>query len=271
MFNVKEKIREHYDVVSPYYRDLWGIHLHHGFWRDGSESKEVAQSNLTEELIRRAEIQRRAKILDVGCGMGGSSIFLAKELRADVTGITISPKQVEMANRFAQEAGVHPRFLVMDADNLIFTERFDVIWSIEAISHFSNPKAFFQKASELLMPHGRFAVIDWFKNAGLSAEEEKKNIRPVEMGMMVQLWTREDYARFIEESGCEVVYSADISQAVSKTWDVCLGIVKNQHLWSLALRHGREFVSFLKSFQAMYSGFSSGDLRCGIIVAEKIT
>src|SRR6202049_330041 len=95
--NDKHKIIEHYDVVSPYYRSLWGEHLHHGYWIRGDESKEKAQLQLIEHLAQLADVKRGADILDIGCGFGASSIYLAKHYNATVTGITISPVQVEMA------------------------------------------------------------------------------------------------------------------------------------------------------------------------------
>ena len=95
--NDKNKIVEHYDILSPYYRSLWGEHLHHGYWIRGDESKEKAQLQLIEHLAQLADIKRGADILDIGCGFGASSLYLAKHYNATVTGITISPVQVEMA------------------------------------------------------------------------------------------------------------------------------------------------------------------------------
>src|SRR4030081_325209 len=89
--NDKHKIIEHYDVVSPYYRSLWGEHLHHGYWIRGDESKEKAQLQLIEHLALLANVKPSADILDIGCGFGASSLYLAKNLNAAVTGITISP------------------------------------------------------------------------------------------------------------------------------------------------------------------------------------
>src|ERR1700719_2427703 len=88
--NDKHRIIEHYDVLSPYYRSLWGEHPHHGYWIRGDESKEKAQLQLIEHLAQLADIQRGADILDIGCGFGASSIYLAKHFNATVTGITIS-------------------------------------------------------------------------------------------------------------------------------------------------------------------------------------
>ena len=77
--NDKEKVREHYDRMSPYYHSLWGEHIHHGYWIRGDESKETAQVQLIEHLARAAGIPQGAKILDVGCGFGASSIYLARK------------------------------------------------------------------------------------------------------------------------------------------------------------------------------------------------
>src|SRR5215470_15318698 len=103
--NDKEKVREHYDRMSPYYHSLWGEHIHHGYWIRGDESKETAQVQLIEHLAEAAGIPRGAKILDVGCGFGASSIYLARQYAAEATGVTISQVQLEMANKAATEAG----------------------------------------------------------------------------------------------------------------------------------------------------------------------
>ena len=131
-YNDKRKIMAHYDVVSPYYRTLWGEHLHHGYWATGAESPAEAQLALTAYLAEAAQIPTGAAILDVGCGFGGSSIYLAKTYRAMVTGITISSVQAAMAHQAADRANVRAQFLVMDADHIALRGQFDVVWSIEA-------------------------------------------------------------------------------------------------------------------------------------------
>ena len=85
-YNQTETTRKHYDLVSAYYRKLWGPHIHHGFWKDGHETPAKAQVLLIEELIARAGIGVGLRIRDVGCGIGGSSIYPARNLGAEVTG-----------------------------------------------------------------------------------------------------------------------------------------------------------------------------------------
>ena len=55
--NDQHKIVEHYDLISPYYRSLWGEHLHHGYWIRGDESKEKAQIQLIEHLAQLARVK----------------------------------------------------------------------------------------------------------------------------------------------------------------------------------------------------------------------
>jgi tocopherol O-methyltransferase len=118
--NDKDTIIEHYDLVSPYYRSLWGEHLHHGYWIRGDESKEEAQLQLIEHLAELAKIRPGWEILDIGCGYGGSSLYLAKNYNAAVTGITISPVQAEMAIQAAARQQLDAKFLVMDAEAMDF-------------------------------------------------------------------------------------------------------------------------------------------------------
>jgi cyclopropane fatty-acyl-phospholipid synthase-like methyltransferase len=126
--NDKHRVRDHYDRVSPYYRALWGEHSHHGYWIRGDESKETAQLQLVEHLREAAGIRPRQRVLDVGCGFGGSSIYLARKYGAETTGITISPLQVEMAGAAAVEAGVRASFLLMDAEAMTFDKLFNVVF-----------------------------------------------------------------------------------------------------------------------------------------------
>src|SRR3989338_5472207 len=174
----KNKVQEHYDFVSTYYNSLWGIHIHHGYWQTGKETKEEAQENLTKLLIDRGGFQEHQRILDVGCGIGGSSIYLAKNLKANVTGITISPIQIEMAYKNALKEKVNIDFKLMDAEDMNLKKEFDIIWSVEALSHLNDQKTFFKNASKLLLKNGKFAIIDWFKKENLSTEDENQFIKP---------------------------------------------------------------------------------------------
>lgn len=268
-YNHKERIIEHYDLVSPYYYSHWGEHLHHGYWTTGKETKEQAQLALTEHLARTANIKSGGKILDVGCGFGASSIYLSKNYNAETIGITISSVQVKMAQEAAKKADANSRFMLMDAEELAFSELFDVVWSIESISHYKNKEIFFEKASQLLKPNGVVAVMDWFKKENLSEDEYRRDILPIEKGMLVELRTMGCYASILESNGLKIAKSAVINQHTAKTWDVSLKIITDRMFWRFALKNSKKLVHFLRSFRAMKNGFDSGNFVYGVITARK--
>jgi tocopherol O-methyltransferase len=268
-YNDKQKVRDFYDRVSPYSQDLWGVHLHHGYWISGEETKESAQIQLVEHLAHLAGLRRGSKILDVGCGSGASSIYLAKNHDADATGITISSIQVEMARKAAAIEGVNAKFILMDAEEMKFEECFDVVWSIESISHYPHKEKFFASATQYLKSGGTLAIIDWFKKEHLAKREYKKFIQPIEKGMLVELDTMEDYAALLRASGLRVVHNEVLNKNCSKTWDLCLDMLKNRALWRIAAENGAEFVAFLRAFRAMRAGFASGTFVYGLLIARK--
>jgi len=268
-YNDKKEIRALYDVTSPYFRAMWGEHIHHGYWIRGDETREAAQNQLIDHLAGIAKIRSGAKILDVGSGMGGSSIYLAKNYQAEATGITISPVQVEMANESAAKQNVKARFLLMDADAMNFEDLFDVVWSVESISHYHDKGRFFATAARLLKPDGTMAIIDWFKKANLDAVDYKRSVLPIEKGMLIELGTMQDYEQQIKANGLKIAHTEVMNEKCAKSWDIGLEIVKDKSFWRAAAEHGLMFVRFLRAFRAMRAGFRSGNFVLGLIVAKK--
>jgi tocopherol O-methyltransferase len=266
--NDKDKIVAHYDFASPYYQSLWGEHIHHGYWIRGDESKEMAQIQLIEHLAQLAGLQSGARVLDIGCGYGGTSIYLAKKYGVSATGITISPVQVQMAKDAAAKEKVDANFLLMDAEEMKFAEPFDLLWSVESISHYHDPRKFFASAVKLLKPGGCFALTDWFQKENLSAADRKKFIDPIETGMMVELRGMNEYSEFLEAGGFQVVHREDMTKHCAKSWDIGVDIIKDKSFWYLAAKLGTGFVSYMKAFHAMRVGFSSGSFVCGLFVAK---
>lgn len=268
-FNVIAKIQEHYDLASPYYKDLWGPHLHHGYYETGKESKAEAAEQLIKLLVQRANFPKGVRVLDVGCGIGSTSIWLTQNMGCKVTGITISPVQVEMANEAASRLTNKPKFLLHDANDLKVADTFDVIWAVEVISHLSKRAEFFKRAAKLLVTGGIVCEAAWLKDEELSRVDEKKYIRPIEEGMLVDLPNLTEYKDHLDSNNLRLRYYEDISKKVAHTWDACLEIAKDRALWRLAYEHSKEFVSFLKSFKAMRNGFKSGAFRYVLMISEK--
>jgi tocopherol O-methyltransferase len=269
--DLKAKIRNHYDRASVLYRELWGLHIHHGYWIDGMEIKDRAQEQLVELLAHKAAIYSGTTVLDVGCGIGGSAILLANRYGAHVTGITISPVQAKMAMELAAMHGaIACGFAVMDAEHIAIREKFDVIWAVEALSHMKNRKTVLFDLIALLKTDGRLAIADWFKRKSLTALQEDTYLRPIENSMLVpELHTMQHYIEMIRTAGCRITAQEDLTTGVAKTWEICERLLQTRLVWQLAQESGPDFVLFLRGFRAMRNAFRCGAFQYGLIVAEK--
>jgi len=180
-----------------------GEHIHHGYFLRPEDSKEVAQLQLIELLLQRSRFPRDSNVLDVGCGVGGTTRYLAREYGCFVTGITISGTQVQMARSItAKENGWGTpvateeydtlgngkvRFLELDAEKMgdYFHEApnnttFDAVWISEVMSHLLDKELFFRNAFSVLKNGGKLVIADWFKAEQLSTAEIRADIEPIE-------------------------------------------------------------------------------------------
>jgi tocopherol O-methyltransferase len=216
-----------------------------------------------------ANLQAGSDVLDIGCGFGGTSLYLAQKYKARMTGITISPVQVEMARKAAAAAKLDAQFLLMDAEALNFPHQFDLLLSIESISHYHDRRSFFANAARFLKPGCVFALTDWFRKPGLSAAQTRKFIEPIERGMFVDLEIMDDYESHLLAGGFQIVHRQDLTRQCAKSWDFGLDVIRDKSFWAIAAKQGTDLLANLSSFRAMRAGFASGNFVYGLFVARK--
>lgn len=167
-----QKIIDYYRDTENAYKDSWDLNnslaIHYGYWDEKVKTFPQSLLRMNEVMMETAGIQPNDKVLDAGCGVGGSSIFLASVVGCKVTGITLSERQVEQAIKNAKEKKVEEKveFGIMDYCNTSFSDAsFDVIWGCESICYADNKEQFIKEAYRLLKPGGRLVVADGFVTA----------------------------------------------------------------------------------------------------------
>jgi tocopherol O-methyltransferase len=273
--SIREKVQRFYDLGSPYYYKIYGEHIHDGYYITGRESKAEAQENLIRFLVERAGIKMGARVLDVGCGVGGSSLWLAEHLGAATVGITISPVQVEIASRLARERRLNSSFLLMDAERMSFSNSYDVIWAVAFMSHLKNQEDFLKSATRFLNKDGKFIIFDWMLSEEIAEPENDGYLKPVSEGMLLaSLHSIRTYLRWFVKYGYRIIYSEDITPRTIKTWDDALSVVKQPAVWKLAYKISseelREALKFFNSLRPMKLAMQKGRLKSGAIIAQKI-
>ncbi|MGD0795358.1 MAG: methyltransferase domain-containing protein [Dehalococcoidales bacterium] len=272
---ITAKVSHFYDLGSPLYLEVYGENIHDGYYVTGKESRREAQENLTRYIAGKARIKEGSRILDVGCGMGGSSIWLATNLKAKTVGITISPAQVEIARKLAKERKADSSFLLMDAENMHFPGTFDVMWVVASSTHFQDQKKFVKSATALLDRGGKFVVFDWMSNESVADIKNDRHLKPVAEGMLLySLCSINSYLKWFIQAGYRITCSEDITGRTIQTWDDALSVIRDPSILRLASRITRselaEVLHFLKSVRAMKLAMKKGKMKSGLIVAEKI-
>ncbi len=177
----REDIIDYYDNCEVDYRLLWRLDrclaLHYGYWDETTESVSEALIRENQILAQRAAITPDDRVLDAGCGVGGSAIWLANEVGCSVTGITLSEHQVEESRKNAEERKVAEKteFQVADYTATGFDDAsFDVVWAVESVCHAENKQDFIDEAFRVLKPGGRLILADFFATKKPFNEEEQK-------------------------------------------------------------------------------------------------
>jgi hypothetical protein len=87
--------------------------------------------------------------------------------------------------------------------------------------------------------------------------------------MFVELETMDDYESYLRAGGLQIVCRQELTRHCAKTWDFGLNVIRDKFFWALAAKYGRDFLNYLRAFQAMRAGFDSGNFVYGLFIARK--
>ncbi len=267
------------DGILEYY---WGEHIHLGHYGSPPQQKDfiTAKEDFVHEMVRwggLGQLPPNTTVLDVGCGIGGSSRILAQDYGFAVTGVTISPQQVKRAQELTPE-GLSAKFQVDDAMNLSFPdESFDVVWSIEAGPHMPDKAIFAKELLRVLKPGGVLVVADWNQR---DDRQIPLNVweKPV-MRQLLDQWSHpafssiEGFSELLAETGLvegEVI-TADWTKQTLPSWidSIWQGIIRPQGWLGFGLSGFIKSVREVPTLLLMRLAFGAGLCRFGMFRAVR--
>lgn len=158
---VPERANEqHYEIPAGFFAEVMGDHLKYscGYWPAGVTNLTEAEAAALRVTVQRADIRDGQQILDLGCGWGSLSLWIAAQFpNSQVTAVSNSTSQREFIVARARTRKLdNIRVLVQDMNDFTTDDRFDRIVSVEMFEHMRNYRALFSSINRWLAPEGRF-------------------------------------------------------------------------------------------------------------------
>mmetsp|Transcript_20355 Transcript_20355/g.51570 ORF Transcript_20355/g.51570 Transcript_20355/m.51570 type:complete len:350 (-) Transcript_20355:357-1406(-) len=279
--DLKQGIAAFYDESSSLWEDVWGEHMHHGYYPAGAPTKShtQAQVDMIEETLKWAGATSVTSMVDVGCGIGGSSRHIARKFPGAVTkGITLSPRQAKRAGELSAAQGLGDRcsFQVGDALNQPFPDSsFDLVWSMESGEHMPDKRKFVGELARVCVPGGRVIIVTWCHRvlapgeAALRPEEQSLLDRICEAYYLPAWCSSADYKQLLEEAGMKDVRTADWSKEVAPFWGAVIQTALTPRGMAGLLQAGWTTIKGALVMPLMAQGFQMGTIKFELITAVK--
>lgn len=267
------------DGILEFY---WGEHIHLGHYGLPPQRKDflAAKADFVHEMVCWSGLDNLppdTTVLDVGCGIGGSSRILAQDYGFKVTGVTISPQQVKRAQELTPKE-LNAQFQVDDAMALSFPDAsFDVVWSIEAGPHMPDKATFAKELIRVLKPGGVMVMADW------NQRDDRQNPlnfweKPV-MQQLLDQWSHpafasiEGFVELLEATGLieAEVMTADWTAQTLPSWldSIWQGVARPEGLVRFGLPGLVKSLREVPTLLLMRLAFGSGLCRFGMFRAVR--
>ena len=255
---------------------------------DGYKKKDFikAKYDFVDEMMKLGDISNSAdtpiQVLDVGCGVGGTTRYLAKALgaKSNVTGITLSPNQVRRAQELAVEQNVdNANFQVLNALDMVdFADNtFDFVWACESGEHMPDKKQYIEEMMRVLKPGGKFVMATWCQRDDTVVPFDKKEKK--DLKYLYEEWTHpyfisiNAYADLIKQTG-----KMDVDSVRTEDWNEQTIASWRHSVW-VGVYDPRGFIfkptKYLKCLrdgyclERMHRAFDRGLMEYGMFAATK--
>jgi cyclopropane-fatty-acyl-phospholipid synthase len=163
----RKNVEHHYDIGGEKGEKLYDIFLDRNhrlyscaYWKEDTKTLEDAQQNKIDHIVKKLDIKKGQKILEVGCGWGGMAFEIAKQKGCEVTGISLSKNQINYCKAKAKELGLDNQVSFELADYREIKGEYDRIFSVGMFEHVGKKfyKIFFESMNKLLKDDGIFLL-----------------------------------------------------------------------------------------------------------------
>lgn len=249
-----EAIKKYYSDTQFEYRLVWNWRskhtpaLHFGYYDEKAVNHHRAVIRANEVLAEMGKIQQGARIIDAGCGLGHSTLWLAEHFNARVTGITIVPKQVKTMQKFIAKKGIaNVYFLEASYFNMPFENNsVDIVWAIEAVCHAKDKSEFYKEAYRVLKPGGKLLIGENLRTSRPMEVEKEKLLEEIFHSWAIpDLDTFEEHLSHAQKAGFHTFKNNNVTANMMVSYrnlkEMC-----NRWAWLNKLLHSAGIISTVR-------------------------
>jgi tocopherol O-methyltransferase len=204
--------------IAYFWYDGSTLALHYGYWDPRTRTHRESLVNMNRELARFGRLARGCHVLDAGCGLGGSAMWIAETSENRVTGITLSEHQAAAGSNHVRSRNLSHLVTLEVADfcAMPFPDRtFDAVWALESVCHALSKRAFFAEAHRVLKPGGTLMMADGYANKTQCEDAEWATFQACFDGWHVpNLATKEELLGYFDELGFRDARFMDITENI---------------------------------------------------------
>lgn len=153
---------QHYEVPTAFYKYCLGKHLKYssGYWKEGVNELDTSERDMLELTCQRAELQNGQNVLELGCGWGSLSLYMAEKFPgSSFTVVSNSRTQKVYIDEEARRRGLaNLRVLTVNINNFELPQTFDRVVSVEMFEHMRNYQKLMRLVANMLKPAGKLFV-----------------------------------------------------------------------------------------------------------------
>ncbi len=160
--NTADANEQHYEVPTEFYQYCLGPHLKYssGFWPEGVNTIEESERVMLELTCQRADLKDGQNVLELGCGWGSLSLFMAAKYPGSTFTVVSNSKtqKLHIDEQAAQRGITNLKVITMDMNVFDIDQLFDRVVSVEMFEHMRNYELLLKKIAFKLKPEGKLFV-----------------------------------------------------------------------------------------------------------------
>lgn len=223
----------------------------------------------TDRLVEASGVAPDAHILDIGCGLGGPAMRIAKVHGRKVTGVDLVETNVATARTRVAEAGLADKIEIIqgDATALPFSDgSFDAVFTQDALCHVPDKAAALAEAARVVRGQGAIGITDWVETSTMTQVRREQVLDALSAP---NLQTQAGYAETLEANGFKTTVSEDISGVFASFYDGVMERLKAMETEISDRFSPRVFTIMMQKNGIFQTAFAEGSLGGALIVGRR--